>query len=147
LSTSRTELATKLEPNELDGLVIRSLEEGFKFVQRLRDQYESGINRFDQHGEALLLARDASEVIAVIGLSIDPEGQPDVMRVRRFYVLPEYRRQGLGEKMLLEVIELARAARAEVLELHTDNPHAARFYERNGFQALNSSNSTHRFTL
>jgi GNAT superfamily N-acetyltransferase len=138
---------TKLGPNELDGLVIRSLEEGFKFVQRLRDQYESGINRFDQHGEALLLARDASNVIAVIGLNIDPGGRPDVMRVRRFYVLPEYRRQGLGQKMLLEVIELARAARAEVLELHTDNPHAARFYERNGFQALNSSNFTHRFTL
>jgi GNAT superfamily N-acetyltransferase len=138
---------TKLEPNELDGLVIRSLEEGFKFVQRLRDQYESGINRFDQHGEALLLARDASEVIAVIGLSIDPEGQPDVMRVRRFYVLPEYRRHGLGQKMLLEVIELARGASAKVLELHTDNPHAAQFYERNKFQALTSSNPSHRLEL
>jgi ribosomal protein S18 acetylase RimI-like enzyme len=136
-----------LVPNELDGLVIRSLEEGFKFVQRLRDQYESGINRFDQRGEALLLARDASEVIAVIGLNIDPEGQPDVLRVRRFYVLPEYRRQGLGQKMLLEVIELARVARAKVLELHTDNPHAARFYDRNKFQALTSSNPSHRLEL
>jgi ribosomal protein S18 acetylase RimI-like enzyme len=116
---------TKLEPNELDGLVIRSLEEGFKFVQRLRDEYQSGVNRFDQPAE----------------------GQPGVLRLRRFYVLPKYRRHGLGQKMLLEVIELARAAPAKILELHTDNPHAARFYERHGFQALTSNNPSHRLEL
>jgi ribosomal protein S18 acetylase RimI-like enzyme len=147
LSTSRIERVTKLEPNELDGLVIRSLEEGFKFVQRLRDEYQSGVNRFDQPGEALLLARDVQKVIAVIGLNLDPEGQPGVLRLRRFYVLPKYRRHGLGQKMLLEVIELARAAPAKILELHTDNPHAARFYERHGFQALTSNNPSHRLEL
>jgi GNAT superfamily N-acetyltransferase len=138
---------TKLEPNELDGLVIRSLEEGFKFVQRLRDEYQSGVNRFDPPGEALLLARDTQTVIGVIGLNFDPQGQQDVMRLRRFYVLPEHRGCGLGQKMLLEVIELARAARAQSLELHTDNPHAARFYERNKFHALTSSNPSHRLEL
>jgi ribosomal protein S18 acetylase RimI-like enzyme len=141
------ERVTQLEPSDLDELVIRSLEEGFKFVQRLRDEYESGVNRFDQPGEALLLARDATDVIAVIGLNIDPGGRPGVMRVRRFYVLPEYRSQGLGQKMLLEVIELAREAHAQSLELHTDNQNAARFYEPNGFQTLNSGNPTHRLTL
>jgi GNAT superfamily N-acetyltransferase len=141
------ERITQLEPHELGGLVIRSLEQGFKFVQRLRDEYESGVNRFDQPGEALLLARESTGVIAVVGLNIDPEGQPGVMRVRRFYVLPEHRSQGLGHKMLLEVIELARAARAQVLELHTTDSQAARFYERNGFQVLNSSNPTHRLEL
>jgi GNAT superfamily N-acetyltransferase len=138
---------TKLEPHEFDELVARSLEEGFQFVQRLGDEYELGVNRFDRHGEALLLARDAQMVIAVIGLNLDPEGRPDVMRLRRFYVLPEYRRHGLGQKMLLEVIELARAALVQSLELHTDNPHAGRFYERNGFRTLNSSNPTHRLEL
>jgi GNAT superfamily N-acetyltransferase len=151
LSTSRIEvrieLVTQLKTSELDELVIRSLEEGFKFVQRLRDEYESGINRFDLPGEALLLAREAWSVIAVVGLNLDPEGQPGVMRLRRFYVLPEYRRQGLGQKMLLEVIELARKAHAKTLELHTDNSQSARFYERNGFQRLDSSNPTHRLTL
>ncbi len=141
------ERVSQFEPNELDGLVIRSLEEGFKFVQRLRDEYESGVKRFDQPGEALLLARDAQIVTAVIGLNLDPEGQPEVMRLRRFYVLPEHRGHGLGQKMLLEVIELARKANAKFLELHTDNRHAARFYERNGFQALKSSNPTHRLAL
>jgi GNAT superfamily N-acetyltransferase len=155
LSTSRIEAsiqasierAIQLEPNELDGLVRCSLEEGFNFVQRLRDDYQSGVNRFDQLGEALLLARDTQRVLAGIGLNFDPNGQPGVMRLRRFYVLPEHRGQGLGEKMLLEVIELARAARAQVLELHTDNPHAARFYERNGFHALTLSDPSHRLEL
>jgi GNAT superfamily N-acetyltransferase len=151
LNTSRIEVSiervSQLEPNELDGLVIGSLEEGFKFVQSLRDEYESGINRFDRPAEVLLLARDASGVIAVIGLNLDPQGQPNVMRLRRFYVLPEHRSQGLGQTMLLEVIELARAARAQTLELLTSNPQAARFYERNGFQPLNSSNPTHRLAL
>jgi ribosomal protein S18 acetylase RimI-like enzyme len=143
----KLERVTQLELHELDGLVVRSLEEGFKFVQRLRDEYVSGINRFDQPGEALLLARDENEVIAVIGLNLDPQGQPGVMRVRRFYVLPELRGHGLGRKMLLEVIELARAAHAKVLELRTSNPQAARFYERNGFQTLNSSHASHRLEL
>jgi GNAT superfamily N-acetyltransferase len=138
------ERESQLEPNELDQLVSQSLEEGFKFVQRLRDEYQSGVNRFDQLGEALLLAREASNVIAVIGLNLDPEGQPGLMRLRRFYVLPEHRGHGLGKKMLLEVIELARKVNAKFLELHTDNWHAARFYDRNGFQALNSNNPTHR---
>jgi GNAT superfamily N-acetyltransferase len=147
LSTSRIERVNQLEPTELDELVSQSLEEGFQFVQRLRDEYGSGVNRFDQPGEALLLAREASNVIAVIGLNLDPHGQSGVMRVRRFYVLPEHRGQGLGQKMLLEVIELARVAKAAFLELHTDKPQAARFYERNGFHALTSSNPTHRLEL
>jgi GNAT superfamily N-acetyltransferase len=141
------ERVTQLEPHELEGLVRCSLEEGFKFVQRLRDEYESGVSGFDRHGEALLLARDAQRVTAVIGLSLDPQGQPGVMRVRRFYVLPEHRGHGLGRKLLIEVIELARAARAQILELHTDNPQAERFYERNGFQRLDSRNPTHRLEL
>jgi GNAT superfamily N-acetyltransferase len=116
-------------------------------VQRLRDEYESGVNCFNQPGEALLLALDAADVIAVIGLNIDPDGRSGVMRVRRFYVLPEHRGHGLGQLMLFEVIELARAAKAESLELHTENPQAARFYERHGFQPLNPSNPTHRLTL
>ena len=140
---ARLERVTQLGPNELDGLVVRSLEEGFKFVQRLRDEYQSGVNRFDQPGEALLLARDAQTVIAVIGLNCDPQAQPGVMRVRRFYVLPEHRGHGLGQTMLLEVIQLARDAHAKSLELHTDNLQAARFYERNGFQPLNSSHASH----
>jgi ribosomal protein S18 acetylase RimI-like enzyme len=138
---------THLEPNKFDGLVIPSLEEGFRFVQRLRDEYESGVNRFDQPGEALLLARDVQTVMAVIGLNLDPQGQPGVMRVRRFYVLPEHRNRGLGQRMLLEVIELARAAKVKSLELRADNSQAARFYERHGFHALTSSNPTHSLEL
>ena len=145
---ARIERVTQLGPNELDELVNRSLEEGFKFVQRLRDEYQSGVNRFDQPCEALLLARDADTMdarinVAVIGLNLDPNGQPGVMRVRRFYVLPERRGHGLGRTMLLEVIQLARGAHAKSLEVHTDNPQAARFYERNGFQPLNSSHASH----
>jgi GNAT superfamily N-acetyltransferase len=151
LSTSRIEASIEriitLEPHELDELVIRSLEEGFKFVQRLRDEYQSGTNRFECPGEALLLARDRQIVIVVIGLNLDPNDQVGVMRLRRFYVVPEHRGHGLGHIMLLTVIELARAAGAKTLEPRTDNPHAARFYERNGFQPLNSSNPTHRLEL
>ena len=122
---------------------FKQLEEGFKFVRRLRDEYQSGVNRFDQPGEALLLAREAQTVIAVIGLNRDLQAQPGVMRVRRFYVLPEHRNNGLGKTMLLKVIQLARDTHAKSLELHTDNPQAVRFYERNGFQTLNSSHASH----
>ena len=144
MSTSRIEV---LEPTELDHLVGRSLEEGFRFVQRLRDEYTSGQNRFDRPGEALLTARELQTVIAVIGLNLDPHGRPGVMRVRRFYVLPEHRSVGLGQKMLLEVIELARMANAQTLELSTDHPRASRFYERNGFEVIRAEHATHRLSL
>ena len=147
MSTSRIERVTTLEPSELDGLVARSLEEGFRFVQRLRDENASGQNRFERPAEALLIARDSQSVIAVIGLNNDPHGQPSVMRVRRFYVLPEYRSLGLGQKMLLEVIELARIANAQTLELSTNNPRASRFYEQNGFEVIRGEPATHRLGL
>jgi ribosomal protein S18 acetylase RimI-like enzyme len=147
LSTSRIERVITLGPNELDELVRCSLEEGFRFMQRLRDEYASGANRFERPGEALLLARELQTVIAVIGLNLDPHGQPGVMRVRRFYVLPEYRSVGLGQKMLLEVIELARNANTQTLELSTDNPPASRFYERNGFEVIQAEHATHRLEL
>jgi ribosomal protein S18 acetylase RimI-like enzyme len=147
LSTSRIERVRTLEPSELDDLVARSLEEGFRFVQRLRDEYASGQNRFERPGEALLIARELQTVIAVIGLNLDPHGQTGVMRVRRFYVLPEYRSVGLGQKMLLEVIELARVANARALELRTDNPRASRFYEQNGFEVILAEHATHRLEL
>jgi GNAT superfamily N-acetyltransferase len=147
LSTSRIERVRTLEPTELDGLVARSLEEGFRFMQRLRDEYISGANRFERPGEALLMARASQTVIAVIGLNLDPHRQPGVMRVRRFYVLPEHRGAGLGQKMLLEVIELSRIANAKMLELSTDNPRVSRFYQQHGFEVVRAEHATHRLSL
>ena len=69
------------------------------------------------------------------------------MRLRRFYVLPERRGHGLGRTMLLEVIQLARGTHAKSLELHTDNPQAALFYQGHGFLRLNSNDPTHRLEL
>ncbi len=146
MSTSRIERITTLEPSELDGLVARSLEEGFRFVQRLRDEYTSGQNRFERPGEALLIARELLTVIAVIGLNNAPHGQPSVMRLRRFYVLLEHRSAGLGKKMLLEVIEIARIANVQTLELSTNNPLASRFYEQNGFEFIRGEHATHRLS-
>ena len=147
LSTSRIERVRTLEPNDLDRLVARSLEEEFRFVERLRHEYASGQNRFERPGEVLLIARESQTVIAVIGLNHDPYRQLGVMRVRRFYVLPEHRGTGLGQKMLLQVIELARIANTRILELSTDNPRASRFYEQNGFEVVQAEHATHRLSL
>jgi len=54
-------------------------------------------------------------------------------RVRHLYVLSAYRRLGIGEQLVEEIIGAARGW-FDRLRLRTGNPKAARLYERMGFR-------------
>lgn len=119
---------------DLGELLAASLREDLRFVKRLCDDWASGINRFDQPGEGLLVALDGTRVVGVCGLNRDPfvagEG---IGRVRRFYVLPAYRRQGLGGRMLDELV--ARAL-PHFTVLRVLSLEARDFYRTHGFRLL-----------
>ncbi len=51
----RMQRLESLNPDEFSELLEQSRTEGFRFVQRLVDDYESNRNRFDQPGEVLML--------------------------------------------------------------------------------------------
>lgn len=118
----------------LAALLAESERQGFRFVRRLVEEWNSGANRFDRPGEALFVARVGDDVVGVCGLNVDPfAGDPKIGRVRHLYVLVPHRRSGIGEQLVVDVLEAARG-RFERLHLRTTNVTAARLYERLGFR-------------
>ena len=136
-----------LEPGALDALIAESDRDRMTFVRRLADEWAASVNRFDRPGEALIVARDASQIVGVGGLNVDPyAGNPSVGRVRHLYVLTAYRRRDIGERLVAEIIAAARD-RFHTLRLSTSNPEAARLYERLGFRRADGANCTHLMTI
>jgi ribosomal protein S18 acetylase RimI-like enzyme len=132
----------------LGPLIAESEAHGLRFVRRLADEWTSGINRFERPGETRLVAAIGERIVGVCGLNVDPyAARPDVGRVRHLYVLGACRRLGVGEQLVTAVIEAARG-KFERLRLRTENPAAARLYERLGFQRqLDVPDCTHIMDL
>ncbi|AIE86562.1 hypothetical protein [Fimbriimonas ginsengisoli] len=57
-----------LDSEAIQPLVEASLSEGYRFVQRLVDEWQTGINRFDKPGEALFGAYRNNRLVGVGGL-------------------------------------------------------------------------------
>jgi len=141
------ELASLL-PGQLADLVAESEQAGLQFVRRLQDDWHSGANRFDRLGEAFFAASDEVRLVGVCGLNVDPYlPSPRVGRVRHLYVSVDRRRQGIGSRLVREVIIAARHS-FDRLRLRTNDPHAARFYEQLGFLRCEAdSSATHEINL
>ena len=119
-------------PKAISELAKQSDKEGFSFVHRLIEEFENGVNRFDQAGEFFLLAYDGEKLIACGGLNqqrSEDENQSKIGRVRRFYVLPKYRQHGVG-KMLLQYLEKKAIQNFSALCLQTDTKSASNFYQK-----------------
>ncbi|HEY7039039.1 MAG TPA: GNAT family N-acetyltransferase [Methylomirabilota bacterium] len=133
--------------DRLQALVVESERQGFRFVRRLVDEWRSGANRFDRPGEVLFAARSGPDVVGVCGLTVDPHAQdPRIGRVRHLYVLVPYRRVGVGEQLVADVIGSARG-RFTRLHLRTTSAAAARLYERLGFRPAPGPHHSHALVL
>ncbi|MBG9545813.1 GNAT family N-acetyltransferase [Cytobacillus firmus] len=134
---------------DLTHLVKESKAEGFRFLERLVNDYENGTNRFNNPGESLYgLFNKEGVLIAIGGLNIDPFSNDEkVGRLRRFYVSNDYRRNGLGRFLLSQIIYDAKNF-YKVLVLHTDTEQGDKFYTSLGFSKENNyPNSTHYLSL
>ena len=122
-------------PDGLDSLVVESLNEGFRFVERLRDEWVSGANRFSLTGEALFEVWQDRRLVGVCGLNRDPyTGDPSVGRLRRLYVSTDSRRSGVGRALVMHVIESA-GRNFETLRLRSQ-PGAVNFFVAVGFEPV-----------
>jgi len=129
-------------PVQIQDLVMASKKEGFNMIQRLVDEYEQGTNRFNHQGEFLLVAYAGERLVACGGLNIqfsedaetnqNPTTQHKIGRVRRFYVVPEYRRTGVAKKLLRELEKRAKP-QFSALCLHTDIVNAVQFYKKQNY--------------
>ena len=137
-----------LPSDELLQLLEESKRMGFRFVERLIAEWESGDNRFDKDGEALFIARDDKKVVGICGINIDPYlGDPQVGRIRHLYVIAEERRRGIGRKLVQRVIEDARR-HFLYLRLRAANEDSYRFYSALGFSSVyRDENCTHILDL
>src|SRR5271156_3087694 len=96
---------TDLDVTALQRLREESSREGYRFMERLCEEWVSGANRFNGPGEVLFLAVVDDQVVGVCGLNRDPYAHgARTGRVRRLYVLPTYRRSGIGQALLEAVI-------------------------------------------
>lgn len=127
---------------DLAQLLAESQSEGFRFIDRLIEDFESGDNRFDQPGEALFATFDAERCIAIGGLNLDPNGEPGVGRVRRFYVTQSYRGCGVG-RQLIGRIEHWAGGHFSSLQLFTDTTEASAFYEALGYHPIDEAQASH----
>lgn len=128
-------------------LVIEAAGEGFRFMRRLEDEWQSGANRFQSAGEFMLGAHADGRLIAVGGLNVDPYAAAEgIGRVRHVYVARDARRSGVGA-MLVRRIMADATPTFSVLRLRTDTAEAAAFYERLGFQPTTEPAATHIIAL
>ena len=81
-----------------------------------------------------LVVRVDDELVAYAGLWL----MVDEAHVTTFAVLPTWRRQGVGGRLLLELLELAvrLGARVVTLEVRLSNAPARRLYQRFGFRPV-----------
>jgi GNAT superfamily N-acetyltransferase len=132
-----------LPSDGFERLADEARAEGYRFIDRLSTEWENGGNRFAKPGEALYVVTDDSGLIAVGGINRDPyASSPETGRLRHFYVRTVHRRKGIGSSLLAAIIEAAAPVFARI-HLRTDNPGAARLYERNGFVAIDAPHVTH----
>ena len=93
-------------PPGFETLRAEARAEGFRQVERLATEWASRTTRFDSEGEALLAVRLDSVLAGIGGLTIEPV-VPGALRMRRFYVRPNFRRRGVGRKLATALLERA----------------------------------------
>jgi GNAT superfamily N-acetyltransferase len=117
-------------------LVAESEQADWRFLQKLQDEWAAGANRFDKPGEALFAGWVAGRLIGVCGLNVDPyieDGR--IGRLRHLYVLSDFRRLGVGRR-LVEAVLAAAKDRFAVLRLRTESAEAGEVYEKLEFRRL-----------
>lgn len=140
MTTIQIQQVKELDLEKIQPLIEECSAEGFAFMKKLEDEYLSGSNRFDKHGEVLYAAYHNNQIVGICGLNLDPyEEKPTIGRVRHLYVAKEYRRLGIARQLVTQIIHEAKQHYHE-LTLRTYNREADKFYRSIGF----STNSDYK---
>lgn len=135
-----------VEQPELDGLLEASLAERHDLVRRTLEDWEQGVNRFDGPGEVFFLATFDGATVGMCGLNVDPfVDDPKVGRIRHLYVLPEFRREHIGRRLVEACLAEADGV-FERIRLRTFDASAISFYEALGFATTDEETATHTIT-
>lgn len=137
----------RLEIQAISHLLESSQDEGFRHIDRLVNEYKSGVNTFSQEGEVLFVAVDCAEWIGICGLNQETSINKKIGRIRRLYVEPQYRNKGIGKELIKAIINHGRPY-FKRLVLKTDNEKAYTFYKGLGFKETDGiENQSHYIDL
>lgn len=129
----------------MDPLAVAARAEGFRFVDRLIDDWNSGANRFSKPGERLAGVFDKGRPIAIGGLNHDPYARRSrIGRLRHLYVLPSHRRLGIGALLVRALLDGADMY-FDRIRLRTKTAGGDRFYLALGFTASDDRDATHEW--
>jgi GNAT superfamily N-acetyltransferase len=133
-------------PPKFDDLVAEAVEDGHLFLQKMKDEWDAGKNRFNQEREILFsVTDDNDDLIGIGGLNVDPYVEdPSVGRVRHVYIAKAHRSFGVGKILLREIIDHARD-NFKTLRLRTHNPNAVKFYVSLGFAVDANTDVSHAY--
>jgi len=98
-------------PDGFDDLLAEASGEGVRNMALLADGWapntQGGGARFQDDGEAILVAFLAGELAGVGALSVEPASPEPARRLRRFYVRPTMRRRGVATALASALIHEA----------------------------------------
>lgn len=129
-------------PVDVNDLALLAQQEGFCHVARLVAEWNDGF-RFDRLGEMLMAGCQGDMLVAIGGVTIDPAHQ-DALRMRRFYVHPDYRRQGIGRILAKTLLDHALSFHRPLF-VHAGTAVAPVFWESLGFSKHEQDGHTHQF--
>ena len=69
-------------PDDFAALRLDASQEGYRFIERLLNEWNAGVVQFDKPREVLLIARYGAVIAGVAGVTVDPFDKT-AMRMRR----------------------------------------------------------------
>ena len=131
-------------PRDFHRLLTASQREGVRNMTLLWERWQDGTERFDGKGEALFGAKSGETLHGLAGVSIEHNLDIRAMRMRRLYVLPAARRQGVAACLARCCMERGFQS-AHLLTCNARASAAAGpFWEHMGFARVDWPNITHR---
>jgi GNAT superfamily N-acetyltransferase len=142
-----TPLAGSLPP-DFDELVVESVREGYRFLERMRRDWASGAALFSGPGECLFRAHFGPQTVGICGRTCDPYAIGGrVGRIRHLYVRRAARNQGVGSRLLTAALSGAELYFSD-LRLRSSNAGASTLYQTHGFRPVaDDAGATHRLDL
>lgn len=128
-------------PTSLPSLAAQARSEGFRHLDRLLADWESGALRFDRPGEVLLAAHCGPDLAGIGGLTVEEELR-NALRMRRLYVARSCRNRGIGRRLVESLLRQAPDGTVAIT-LNAGNPDAEAFWEKLGFTRHSGDGFTH----
>lgn len=129
-------------PDGFDDLVAEASGEGVRNMTKLAEGWANGA-RFQDDGEAILVAFLAGELAGIGALSVEPAASEPARRLRRFYIRPALRRRGVATALASGLIHEGFDSVGLLTVNAKASKAAAAFWEAQGFAPDTSGPWTH----